>query len=155
MEGLPTFDEELDWHFALSPLHSAAQGNSVEAARCLLAHGAKLDACSFEKRTPLFYAAARGSAGVAKVLLEAGADPNVREERKPYSSLLDYTPLHYAASNGHADAVKVLLAFGADPTARESNQKKTPRELAQSARHHSVIAVLDDPPPAGQLRLFP
>ena len=137
------FDEELSWFFYGSPLHVAAMNNAIEATRVLLAHGARRDECWVDKRTPLFYAAASGSAGVARVLLEAGADPNAREDLSCYSTRLNYTPLHYAANNGHLEVVKVLLKFGADATLIESNQKKTARQLAHAQGHNDVVALLD------------
>lgn len=136
------FDEELDWHFCGSPLHTAAMNNSIEATRVLLAHGARRDESWVDQRTPLFYAAASGSAGVARVLLEAGADPNAREDRAGYIRV-DYTPLHYAAYNGHLDAVKILLEFGSDATLLESNQKKSACQLAQAQGHKGVVALFE------------
>ena len=46
--------------------------------------------------------------GVVKVLLNAGADPNMADE-------LGRTPLHEAAINGFTEAIKMLLDKGADP----------------------------------------
>ena len=58
--------------------------------------------------TPLGMAASIGTAGVVKVLLEAGADLNARDEDGE-------TPLHTAETAG---VVKVLLEAGADPNPR-------------------------------------
>ena len=46
------FDEELGWHFILTPLHVAANNGSVEAAARLLEHGAAINSCWITKRTP-------------------------------------------------------------------------------------------------------
>ena len=51
---------------------------------------------------------------VVKLLLDAGADPNVK------SKGLSNTPLHYAASYGLVEIVKMLLAKKADVNARNS-----------------------------------
>jgi ankyrin repeat protein len=137
------FDEVLDWHFLATPLHLAAMNNAAEAARVLLAHGARQDECWTDQRTPLFYAAATGSDGVAEVLLLAGADPNQRECRKGYSAYLDYTPLHYAASHGRLAVIEVLLKHGADPNLRETQRNLTALELARNRDHQSVVFFLD------------
>ena len=136
------FDEEIGWYFYGSPLHMAANGNAVEATRTLLAHGAKLDACWIDDRTPLFYAAARGSPEVARLLLQAGAPPNARENRKCYTIWVDYTPLHYAALNGHAATVKVLLEHGADKSLQDTRTKMTPLGLALQEGHADVVTLL-------------
>jgi ankyrin repeat protein len=136
------FDEILDWHFFATPLHLAAMNDATEAARLLLAYGARRDECWGDQRTPLFYAAATGSSGVAKVLLLAGADPNQREHRKGYSTYLDHTPLHYAASNGHASTVGLLLRHGADASLTESQRHQTALGLARAARHEEVVHLL-------------
>jgi hypothetical protein len=44
-------------------------------------------------------------------LLDAGADPNTRDE-------IGSSPLHRAALNGRAEVIKALLDAGADPSAR-------------------------------------
>jgi cytohesin len=137
------FDEVLDWHFLATPLHLAAMNNSTEAARVLIAHGSRRDECWGDQRTPLFYAAATGSAGVAEVLLLAGADPNQREHRKGYSTYLDHTPLHYAARNGHASTVRMLLRHGADPKLRETQRNLTALELARNEGHQEIVVLLE------------
>ena len=47
---------------------------------------------------------------VVRILLEAGANPNVRQSA-------GWTPLHAAAMNGDLTSVELLLASGADATA--------------------------------------
>ena len=135
-------DEELDWYFYGSALHVAANGNAVEATRTILAHGAKLNECWIDDRTPLFYAAARGSSEVARLLLQAGALPNARESRQCYTVCVDYTPLHYAALNGHAATVKALLEHGADKTFQDTRTKMTPLGLALQQGHADVVSLL-------------
>ena len=59
--------------------------------------------------TPLHLAATAGSAPLVAALLDAGADPDARED------VWGQTPLIFAAAMNRADAVRALLAAGADP----------------------------------------
>ena len=59
-------------------------------------------------RTALHFAAAAGQTGVAKLLIQNGADVNVRNDGD------GSTPLHYAATEGHADIARLLIASGAN-----------------------------------------
>jgi ankyrin repeat protein len=68
--------------FGETALHSLAAGgglapedDQVRIAQRLVAASVPVDATGNAGRTPLWYAAARGKAGVAAALLEAGADP--------------------------------------------------------------------------------
>lgn len=58
--------------------------------------------------TALHSAAQRGHAGVVRLLLERGADPNAREAGD------NTVPLHWAAAHGHVEIVRALLDAGSD-----------------------------------------
>lgn len=139
---LRDFDEELGWHFMLTPLHVAANCGSVDAARQLLEHGAKINECWITKRNPLIYAAARGHADLILLLCKFGGNPNSRECRHEYGYFIDWTALHYAAKNGHAEAATVLLKCGAEPRVRESLRGQTALEVAEEAGHEEVVAII-------------
>ena len=62
------------------------------------------------KITALIFASWAGHTEIAKVLLEAGAEPGL-------GSLNGKTPLAAAAGKGHAGIVEALLEAGADPSA--------------------------------------
>jgi hypothetical protein len=64
-----------------SPLHYAASGGSVSLVRLFLARGAPVDARAPGGATPLMMAARYGGSAVAEVLLEAGADPSLVNDR--------------------------------------------------------------------------
>ncbi|KAG8257515.1 ankyrin repeat [Homalodisca vitripennis] len=72
--------------------------------------------------TPLHEACNHGWLGVAKLLLEAGADVNAR-------GLDDDTPLHDAAVNGHSKLVVLLVDNGAD-IHQKNKRGKTPQDVA-------------------------
>jgi ankyrin repeat protein len=84
-----------------------------------------------------------------RILLEHGADPNVRDVGDNAS------PLHVAAANGELDSVRLLLDAGADPqgegdahngdvigwASREGNDAVIDLLLARGARHHIFSAI--------------
>ncbi|KAJ7636552.1 ankyrin repeat-containing domain protein, partial [Roridomyces roridus] len=57
--------------------------------------------------TPLHLALANGHADVAMLLIEKGADINVKDDDGS-------TPLHVALAKGHADVAKLLIERGAN-----------------------------------------
>ena len=93
-------------------LHFAAFFGRYEAAALLIERGAEVDAFGrgWMTGTAMHSAVSRLQSDVARILLEAGANPNVRQSA-------GWTPLHAAAMNGDLTSVELLLASGADPTA--------------------------------------
>uniref|UniRef100_A0ACD5W9N2 Uncharacterized protein n=1 Tax=Avena sativa TaxID=4498 RepID=A0ACD5W9N2_AVESA len=103
------------------PLHCAARKGRDEAAQLLLSSGASVD-IAFSDGTPLHFAAACGTIGVMKVLLEHNADPNKLSE-------IGGTPLSEtlcAADKGLPETillkcVKLLVEAGADVNCTTQN----------------------------------
>lgn len=104
-------------------LHFAAFFRRPEATRLLVERGSDLEAVAstFGNVTPLHSACASGERESAWILLEAGADPNVRQQG-------GFTPLHAAAQNGDEELAQMLLARGADREA-EADDGRRPRDL--------------------------
>ena len=93
-------------------LHFAAFFGRYEAAALLVERGAEVDALGrgWMTGTALHSAVSRLQSDVVRILLDAGANPNVRQSA-------GWTPLHAAAMNGDLASVELLLASGADATA--------------------------------------
>jgi ankyrin repeat protein len=85
--------------------------------------------------TPLHRAAQASQSEITRLLLKAGADPNVHERNHRW------TPLHEAASRGELEIVKEFLRHGADPDLLEEH-KWSPLRLAIQQSHVDVAAFL-------------
>jgi ankyrin repeat protein len=69
-----------------------------------------------------------------RLLIDAGADPNVQDERS-------ITPLHFAALGGHAVCVKILLDHHADPS-REDLDHQTALDIAEKSGNIGCARLL-------------
>ncbi|MEX2121349.1 MAG: ankyrin repeat domain-containing protein [Pirellulales bacterium] len=101
-------------------------------AKALIAHPeSELNQLYMGQQTPLHMTAAAGDVELTRLLLEHGADPNLRDgppqtrrHPHPYFS----TPLHYAASAGNTELMELLERHGASPDIKNS-LGQTPADL--------------------------
>ncbi|MDD5030296.1 MAG: ankyrin repeat domain-containing protein [Rhodoferax sp.] len=87
-----------------APLHYAATNAHLDVMQLLLEHNAYIDAASPNGTTPLMMAAQYGSASAVKLLLEAGADPTLK-------NILGLSALDFAKRGDRADSADILAAF--------------------------------------------
>ena len=130
----------------ITPLLMAITNNQVEAARFLIERGAQINIVDWYGRSPLWSAVEVRNMDVdnatfvngvdrepvlelIKLLLDKGADPNVRTAETPpirrfilpitgsleWVDFVGMTPFLYAARSGDVTVMKMLLEKGADP----------------------------------------
>ena len=118
-------------------IQTAAGAGNVDEVERQLAWGVNPDSETFWYRTaPLHEAAVYGRARIVALLLENGADVNIRNEGGE-------TPLHYAAGHGHTKVMEILLENGADP-AQKGTGCGTPMQWAARNGQIQPIKTLVD-----------
>ena len=114
---------------------NAAMTGDREGVRAFLKKGLDVNEAQGDGTTALHWAAMKGDADVAQMLIYAGA--NVRATTR----LGAYTPLYLAAKGGHSGVVAALLAAGADAKALTSNGT-TPLMIAAASGDTRTITSL-------------
>jgi ankyrin repeat protein len=114
-------------------LHFAAFFGRYEAAELLIERGAEVDAFGrgWMTGTALHSAVSRLQSDVVRILLEAGANSNVRQSA-------GWTALHAAAANGDLASVDLLLDAGADPTAT-NDEGRSVIDLANESGDETTV----------------
>ncbi|MEV5708729.1 ankyrin repeat domain-containing protein [Actinoallomurus sp. NPDC052274] len=126
-----------------TPLSHAASRGTAEITELLIATK-QVDLDSRDKAgvSPLHYASRHGHIDPVRLLLEAGANPNITEN-------YGFTPLHEAAENGHAEVTRALLTAGADPGGGLAKPfesypvNATPLDIARIKGHQTIVDLLD------------
>lgn len=91
---------------ATRTLFRAAEQGDLAAARTAIAAKADLEARNERKRTPLIVATKAKQTEVAILLLEAGADPNAKDDINDSAFL-------YAGAEGYSKILRATLRYGA------------------------------------------
>jgi uncharacterized protein len=117
---------------------TAAVGNANDLRRQLDADASKIKSRNSFGWTALHMASFAGNVANVKLLLDRGADVNVRAETKFHN-----TPLQVALLTGEYDAAKVLLEHGADALVRQ-NKGFTPMHEAAFMGRIDIIQLLLD-----------
>jgi uncharacterized protein len=120
------------------PLGLACFFGHKETVEYLLKAGARVNVFSQNPlhAAPIQSAAAASQLEIVVLLVQYGADVNVREQG-------GYTPLHAAAQNGDLDILRFLVVNGADQEAR-SDDGKTPLDLAVEAEKAEAVKYLKE-----------
>lgn len=87
-----------------APLHYAATKGHLEVINVLLENHAYIDAASPNGSTPLMMAAMYGTPSAVKLLLEAGADPSLKNTQ-------GLTAIEFAQRSTRLDSAEIIAAF--------------------------------------------
>jgi len=87
-----------------TPLHYAATHGHISVMNLLLDNHAYIDAASPNGSTPLMMAALYGTPAAVKVLLEAGADPRLKNDQ-------GLTAIDFANRGQRSESAALLAAF--------------------------------------------
>lgn len=110
-KGVKTFNE-----YGRGPLHLAAEGGQIAAARLLLSEGARVNEGDDWNIPPLFCAVASGRCDMIKYLLEQNADVMHRD-------VYERTALHFAVQLAQTGAMHCLLDHLADFNAEDRDRR--------------------------------
>lgn len=123
---------------ALTLYEAAATGNARRLKTILGQSRVRVNAPNPEGFTPLGLAAFFGHSDAVRVLLDFGADVNVRGPSRFANTALDA-----AVAGDRADVVRILLAARGDPNAR-SEGNATPLHKAAAHGNLEVVRMLLD-----------
>ena len=121
-----------------SPVADAVMRGDSSRVRQLIKQGLDVNAAQPDGMTALHWAAQRGDAGGAQMLMYAGARVDAVTRNG------NYTPLHLAARSGRSAAVKALLTAGADVNAVTSTGAVTALHFASSNGDPATVTALLD-----------
>jgi uncharacterized protein len=108
-----------------TPLHYAASGGHVPVIQYLLENSAFIDAESPNGTTPLMMAAMYGSPEAVKALIQAGADPTLKNQ-------LGLTALDFAVRGQRSNSIDLMQAGLARWAARRQNSLISPPTRLES-----------------------
>jgi ankyrin repeat protein len=103
------------------PIHTTVKYNQAKAMLWLLKNGVSVDARDRKGGTPLFYAIKCRHSHLVHILIEEGADVNIK-----CTGLNNITPLHMAVSEGNLDTILMLLMSGANMYLTCNTRHETP-----------------------------
>ena len=121
-----------------SPLADAAMRGDKTTVSTLIKQSVDVGAAQGDGMTALHWAAERGDAEMAEMLVYAGANVSA------VTRIGLYTPLHLAAKAGNAAVTKVLIKGGADVNAKSNPSGSMPMHLAALSGSADVINLLAD-----------
>ena len=109
----------------------------VREVRKWVEKGQHVDLYDDYGNTALHLAAEKGFRGVCKVLLDAGADVNQK------NNSVGWTAVHYAAYEGHSDVLRMLIAHGAIPNMKDKSGD-TAETYAEEWQNVECLKILQE-----------
>jgi ankyrin repeat protein len=144
MEGIVSLEEinkatkdELEQHdeHGITLLYYACVQCNSDIVEAILEKNVNVNVGVISAR-PIVGATCWGKWSNAELLLQKGANPNVR-------AAFDCTPLYFAARHGApTSTIQALINAGADITAKDTNGK-TPLAIARENFHHEIVQCIE------------
>jgi uncharacterized protein len=136
--GADPNETEAKWR-GWTALHSAIDeldyGGSMEVVSLLLKHGANVNGWdTLHEATPLLMALFRNNKEAARILVNAGADPNVRSGEGD-------SPLRLCVEAQDLEVAAILLRFGAAKTINEFGGKRGLTSLGIAASQFNIPMI--------------
>ncbi|KAF7489736.1 Leucine-rich repeat serine/threonine-protein kinase 1 [Sarcoptes scabiei] len=137
------FSNEGDDNFKGKLLHLSCIWNNPELLGDLLLgyEAQNINSQDDKGRTALHEAVIANSLECVQLLLENGANPNLKQNYSDDLNQSGKTPLHLAVQNGRLDLVKVLLKNNANIFIRDGNHL-TASKLARSLKYYEICQML-------------
>ena len=120
-----------------SPLADAAMRRDAAAVTALLRQGSDVNRPRGDGMTALHWAAERGDAEIAALLIRAGASTSARTRNG------QHTPLHIAASSGLPTVLRLLVEANADVAATTTTGAMPLHFAAASGNREGIVILLD------------
>lgn len=125
----------------LSALGVAAYHGNIKIALFLLEKGADVNkALDIEGKTPLFHAAARGHAGIVRLLLDFGADPCAVS--KAGDTLAHSVASWFLKGENLPEIMEILFRAGADIN-KKDNDGLSPYDIAEWMRNPELMRKIE------------
>ena len=118
-------------------ISDAAMNGDHVLVQSLLKQKVDVNAPQGDGNTALHWAAFRDDVGMARALIQAGANVNAP------TRLSDITPLHLGATNGSATMIELLLRAGADVNQPNGNGTTALMLAAASGQTDAIKVLLD------------
>jgi ankyrin repeat protein len=113
----------------------AVRNDRIDEVRALISKGVDVNSRDvFGDNAGLHWAASLGLAEMARLLIDSGADVNIRNEEGD-------TPLHWAAGEGQKELVVILIVHGADVNAL-NKRGWTPLRWAEAQSQKEIARIL-------------
>ena len=113
----------------------AVRKDRIDEVRALISKGVDVNARdAFGDNAGLHWAASLGQAEMARLLIDNGADLNIRNNEGD-------TPLHWAAKEGQKELVVILIIHGADVNAL-NRRGWTPLRWAEAQSQKEIARIL-------------